>query len=208
MEYSEDRVLDADIYVNYHTKEIKFENKVKRGNPIVSTVKLMLIFFCLFGLTILCSVHTTPFPRTTYDFNTGTPTIYQTPWDYYYPSIVPVVAVIFFGTLFVEFLELWWSGSNPFLRDRMLGVKRSGYNALVEIPNPSGTITYRFTGNGAPLVDMEYSDDIADALVESSLVREKEQKTYLKHFKHTRSYMILKVVLSRPANGILKITEY
>lgn len=208
MEHTEDHVLDADIFINYHTKEIKFEKQVKRSNPVVGALKLMILFFIVFGGMTLYNAYTTKFPKIIYDIYTGEPTVYQTAWDYYLPEFKPIITIVIAFPILLEFLEVWWSSEVPWLRDRMLDNKRRRKIASVDIPNPSGTIIYRFSGNSEPLLDIEYNDDIANALVESSLVREKEQKKFLKHLKYNRSYMCLKIVLSRQANGILKIIEY
>lgn len=77
------------------------------------------------------------------------------------------------------------------------------------IPNPSGTITYR-TINVEPLIDLKYNDDIADALVSSSLVREKQnpRKWLWKLRYFPPDVQVLTVVLSRPTTGTLEIFEY
>lgn len=208
MEHSEDGVIDADIHINYHTKEIKFENKVMGRNPILGWIRLFFIFVGALALMIFYSGYTTPYPRTIYDMSTGKPTIYNTVWDYYLPGLIPMFGVVIFFISLIAFIDLWSSGSVPWLRDRMLDGRRKRAHNLIEIPDPSGTITYRFIGSSSPLIDMEYNDDIADALVESSLVKETEEGKYLKRIKYTRSYMVLKISLSRPAKGTLKIIEY
>jgi hypothetical protein len=208
MEHYEDRVADADIYINYHTKEIKFENKVMKSHPIIGMVKLFLIICGAFALMGAQMYFTRTYPYTIYSSSTGEPIIYETAWDYCKPIFLPMFGVTILAISLITIMEMLESGSIPWLRDRMLDSKRKGSHKLIAIPNPSSTILYQFVGSASPLIDMEYNNDIADALVDSSLVKKTEEKKLFNRIKYTRDYMVLNITFSRPTKGILRIIEY
>ncbi len=118
----------------------------------------------------------------------------------------PTFEVAFFSALMVSYI-LWISCASsvvPRLYRRITFRRRRKAMKTIEITNPEGVITYE-TKHVEPLIDIEYSDDIADALTEITLRREERGKS-LRVFK--KRVQVLTINLSRRASGVLRIIEF
>ena len=209
MEHEEKYIYDADIHIDYVNKTIDFKNPVHIKKTLKNSVILLLGFPIIMFITSywMAMQYTYPYSPSSEIVDK---IIYNTPFDYIKNSLWMSVAisvailVAFYGTIFLQ------SSTNPRVRDWYLNGLRKHLKQKTVIPNPQGTITY-FTCSGSPLIDLEYSEDIASALVESNLVREnvtREHKIVPAKTKDSDELMVLTIELNRPTIGELVINEY
>ena len=215
MEYFEKRVVDADIYIDYRTMDVRFENKITFSSGIrksvMGSLEISLLFFCALLFASFAS-YPSNFKPDTYSDLLGTK-IFVESLDKYriYMVRMSVEFLIgsFIGFCFIFMIfDIIYSSTDSRIRSFVFRLKRGSPKRILEIPNPSGTIVYECTGNSEPLIDMEYDKDIADSLLEVSLVKRKEKRKVLKVFKTTKRRMILSISFSRMTKGVLKISEY
>lgn len=215
MEYFEKRVIDADIYIDYRTMGVRFENKITFSTGIKKSIEvsleIALAFFCVFFLASFMSFPSN-FKPDTYSDLLGTKIFIESLSEY--RAYTGHIAVQFLIASFITFCFMFtifnviYSSTDSRIRSFVFRLKRGSPKRILEIPNPSGTIIYECTGNSEPLIDMEYNEDIANSLLEVSLVKKKEYRKILKVFKATKRRMVLSINFSRATKGILKISEY
>ena len=209
MEHSERFVYDADIHIDYINKDVSFKNQKSLKSAGISILRMSSVAMITIFVTLYWSAlqHTYPYSPSSEIVDV---VIYDTPWDLVKPTMLLCLSIPLALFLVVFVYTFIQSSTNPRIRDWVLNGKRKQIGHKTVIPNPSGIITY-FTRNGEPLIDLEYNDDIASALVKSSLVKiylSNEHKIVTAKTDNSYEMMVLTIELSRSAIGELVINEY